>query len=380
MQLKKSLLCLAATVLVGGALASCGPKPAQDSYEIAVVTDVGQLNDGGFNQGTYEGAKAYAEANSKTYKYYQPANGADATDADRVAAMNMAVENGAKVIVTPGFLQEGAIREVASAHPEVKFLFVDGYPVTKKDSKEVLPNVHGIAYKEHQSAYFAGYGAVMEGYTKLGGTFGGGGTNPACNRFAYGYVQGAIAGAKAKEDTALDIKISFKYGGSFGASTELQGQIGGWYGAGTEVVFSCGGSMVDSVIAAAKANGNKAVIGVDTDQSKLYTNLITSATKGLAKSVQVVLGQYYDGKWDTELAGKSQSLGIESDAIGLPTATTSWRFQNWTVEEYNTLYTAVKADPSGIKDDVPANADVEDFWSELTGDSGNSSWTVALEK
>ena len=33
--------------------------------EIAVVTDIGHLNDGGFNQGTFEGVKSYCEINNK---------------------------------------------------------------------------------------------------------------------------------------------------------------------------------------------------------------------------------------------------------------------------------------------------------------------------
>ena len=69
--------------------------------EIAVVTDVGQLMDKGFNQGTYEGAVHYAEANKLTHNYYQPANGSDATDNDRIDAMKQAIENGAKIIVAP---------------------------------------------------------------------------------------------------------------------------------------------------------------------------------------------------------------------------------------------------------------------------------------
>ncbi|MBQ2599400.1 MAG: hypothetical protein II580_06970, partial [Bacteroidales bacterium] len=43
-------------------------------YEIAFVTDVGQLKDKSFNQGTYDGVKLFANENGKSYKYYQPAN------------------------------------------------------------------------------------------------------------------------------------------------------------------------------------------------------------------------------------------------------------------------------------------------------------------
>lgn len=56
-------------------------------YELAFVTDVGQLRDGSFNQFTWNGVKAYAYENDLSYKYYQPANGNQATDADRYDAM-----------------------------------------------------------------------------------------------------------------------------------------------------------------------------------------------------------------------------------------------------------------------------------------------------
>ena len=254
---------------------------ADEGYKIAVVTDVGQLNDGGFNQGTYEGAVAFAEANGYSYKYYQPANGSDATDDDRIAAMRQAVEGGAEVIVTPGYLQATALQTVAEENPDVKFVFVDGWAMG-------LSNVTAISYHEEESGFFAGYAAVKDGYTSLGGTFGGAGTNAACNRFAYGYVQG-IQAAAAELDETVDVTISFLYGGSFSSSTELQTQISGWYNNGTEVVFSCGGSMLQSVKAAAAETENGKIIGVDVDQANESDRVITSAVKGLSESVQIVL-------------------------------------------------------------------------------------------
>ncbi|MBR7077564.1 MAG: hypothetical protein IKI41_02335 [Clostridia bacterium] len=52
------LLCLAVVLSSVAAFTACTKK----TYDIAIVTDVGMLMDKGFNQGTYEGAKAYAEA------------------------------------------------------------------------------------------------------------------------------------------------------------------------------------------------------------------------------------------------------------------------------------------------------------------------------
>lgn len=62
------------------------------TYAVAFVTDVGQLKDKSFNQGTWNGVKSYAAANGLTYKYYQPANGNEATDDDRYDAMKAAAE------------------------------------------------------------------------------------------------------------------------------------------------------------------------------------------------------------------------------------------------------------------------------------------------
>ena len=341
MKMRKLLIALLAAVVVAVgcvALVSCGNK----TYEIAIVTDVGQLMDGGFNQGTYEGAKAYAEAKGKTYQYYQPANGSDATDNDRIDAMHQAIKNGAKVIVAPGYLQKNAMETVAKESPEVKFVFVDGWAIG-------LKNVTAVVYKEEESGYMAGYAAVKDGYEKLGGTFGGGGSNPACNRFAYGFVQGANAAAKELNKT-VNIKLSYKFGDGFSASPELQGQMTAWYTNGTQVIFACGGSMFNSVKAAAELTKDGKIIGVDVDQSALSDRVITSAVKGLSVSVQKILGEFYDGKWDELLADKASNLGATDDATGLPIDNS--RFKSFTKAQYDALFNSVKTGKVEIKSDV----------------------------
>lgn len=340
-------------------LASCG---GSGSAELAVVTDVGQLMDGGFNQGTYEGVKTYAEENGKSYAYFQPANGSNATDADRVEAMEAAIKNGAKVVVAPGFLQANAMTQVATDNPDVKFVFVDGWTLTDSN-KKALSNVTAIAYKEQEAGFMAGYAVVMDGYTKLGGTFGGGGSNPACNRYAYGFAQGANAAALIK-GVDVEFKVSFKYGSGFSASSDLQTQISGWYAGGTEIVFSCGGSMVNSVIAAANGYDKAKIVGVDTDQHGLSDKIVTSAMKGLAPSVEKVLGQYYAGKW-SEIGGDTQNLGASDDATGLPTSDDAWRFKTFTKDEYTTLFNSIKNGTITPLSDVAENCDTTDFWSAV---------------
>ena len=317
-------------------------------YEIAFVTDVGQLKDKSFNQGTFDGVKLYAANNGLSYKYYQPANGDQATDDDRYDAMKAAADNGAKIIVCAGFMQGNALAKAAAEFTDVSFVFVDGWAMTDADGN-ALTNTLGIAFQEEQCGYLAGYAAVKEGYTKLGFTGGGGGTNPACCRYGYGFVQGASAAA-AELGVKVEMNYSWLYGGSFSASPELQTMVNGWYENGTEVVFACGGSMFASVAAAASANDG-AVVGVDVDQSSESDTVITSAMKGLAASVQWACAKVYDGSF-AEMGGTCATLGAKDNAVGLPTAT--WSLTQWTVDEYNAMLAAM-ADGSLVVDADYAN-------------------------
>lgn len=304
-------------------------------YEVAFVTDVGSLKDKSFNEGTWNGVKLYAAQNDLSYKYYQPANGSEATDDDRYDAMKAAVENGAKVVVCAGYMQTTALTKAAAEYPDVDFIFIDGSPVTDADGT-VLTNVAAIAFQEEQAGYLAGYAAVMDGYTKLGFCGGGGGENPACCRYGYGFVQGADAAAAAK-DVQVEINYSWQYGATFGASPELQTMANGWYTNGTEVIFACGGTMFESIAAAASAN-ETAVIGVDVDQSYQSDTVITSALKGVGEAASWAVGKAYDGSW-ADIGGVATALGAKDGAVGLPVDT--WSLTGWTVDEYETLFQSI---------------------------------------
>ena len=312
-------------------------------YQVAFITDVGQLKDKSFNQGTYDGVKLYAAANGKSYKYYQPAGGDQATDDDRIEAMKLACENGAEIIVAAGFMQAGALEAAANEYPDVNFVFIDGWDIE-------LDNVAGIAFQEEQCGYLAGYATVMEGYTKLGFTGGGGGTNPACQRYGYGFAQGANAAA-AEKGIKIEMNYSWLYGSSFSASPELQTMATGWYANGTEVIFACGGSMFQSVASAASAEDGK-VVGVDVDQSGDSPAVITSAMKGLSDAAVWAITKHYEGKW-SEIGNNLSTLGAADNAVCLPTAT--WSLTGWTVEQYEALFNAI------IAGEVAVSADLVEF-------------------
>lgn len=313
---------------------------ADGKYEVAFVTDIGQLKDKSFNQSTYDGVKLYAAANGLSYKYYQPANGDQATDDDRYDAMKAAAEGGAKVVVCAGFLQDAALEKAAAEFTDVKFIFIDGWGTG-------LANIAGIAFKEQECGYFAGYAAVKDGYEKLGFMGGGGGTNPACCRYGYGFVQGANAAA-AELGKTVDINYSWQYGSSFSASPELQTMASGWYNNGTEVIFACGGTMFTSIAAAASENDAK-VIGVDVDQSFESPAVITSALKGISAATQWAIAKAYDGTWE-EIGGVGTSLGAAEDATGLPVDT--WSLTGYSVEEYQQQLADVVSGAIAIDDQV----------------------------
>ena len=350
------LLSLVLALCAFGAMAEAvNPDDIEDTmtsedgvYKIAFVTDVGQLKDKSFNQGTWNGVKAYAAANGLSYKYYQPANGDQATDDDRYDAMKAAVEGGAKVVVCAGFMQEAALTKAATEYPDAKFIFIDGYPIG-------LDNVAPIAFKEEQSGYFAGYAVVMDGFTKLGFCGGGGGTNPACCRYGYGFAQGAEAAA-AELGVEVELKYSWQYGASFSASPELQTMAKGWYETGTEIIFACGGSMFASITAAAAENDGF-VVGVDVDQSFESDTVVTSALKGLSNATAWAIAKCYDGTF-AEIGGIPTSLGANDDAVGLPTET--WSFETYTVDQYEAAMEAMKAGELVVDDQAPTEGGIAD--------------------
>ena len=331
-------------------------------YEIAFITDVGELKDKSFNQGTFDGVKLYAHENNKTYKYYQPANDAQATDDDRYDAMAAAAQNGAKVIVCAGFMQANALVKAATEFTDVDFVFIDASNPVADANGNILNNVAAIAFQEEQCGYLAGYAVVMEGYKALGFAGGGGGDNPACCRYGYGFVQGANDAAKALNET-VTMNYTWQYGATFSASPELQAMMNGWYEQGTEIVFACGGSIFQSITAAAAENEGK-VVGVDVDQSFDSATVVTSAMKGLASSVQWALDKVYAEKF-ADIAGKLTSLGTKDDSVGLPTAT--WSLTKFTVDDYNKLFQDIVDGKVSVDSTVVKAGDIADVqFSNLT--------------
>lgn len=371
--MKKKVLSLVLASVMVVSLAACGSSetPAETAAEaetaateaettatvegkIALVTDVGTIDDESFNQATWEGVVQYGNANGIEYTYYQPTE--DSTE-ERINQIDLAVSEGATVIVLPGYLFGETLSEVQSTYPDVKFIAVD---VSEGDmSVPIEANAYACTFSEEQAGYLAGYAAVKDGYTKLG--FLGGMAVPAVIRYGYGYVQGIDAAA---QEMGVDVEVKYTYGGQFYGDANITAKMESWYSEGTEIVFACGGGIYTSALEAA-LNYNGMIIGVDVDQYSVgegnsYNPVLTSAMKGLTSTVVDKLESYFAGDWDS-FGGQIQNLGLtDGDYLGLPTEGDSWAFKTFTQDEYNTLLAGIKDGSVAISSDTENQPAVSD--------------------
>ena len=327
--------------------------------EIALVTDVGTIDDESFNQACWEGVKAYAEANGKTYQYYQP--GADSTD-ERLNSIDLAVSEGAKVVVCPGYLFGETVAQAQELYPDVDFIAVD---VSAGDlgGVDAQQNLYCAVFGEEQAGYLAGYAVVKDGYTKLG--FLGGMAVPAVQRYGYGFVQGANAAAV---ELGTPIEINYTYGGQFFGDANITAKMEGWYTTGTEIVFACGGGIYTSAVEAA-LKSKAYVVGVDVDQHYIgekavaengYNPFVTSAMKGLAATVKTMLTEtILNNNWE-KFGGKVESLGLvsgddpELNYVQIPMTSTQWADGKFTQADYKTLVKAMFDGTIKVSNDITA--------------------------
>lgn len=322
------------------------PTPAastEGQYEIALITDVGTIDDKSFNQGSWEGVEEYANENGKTFKYYKPT---EKSDDAYLVSIDLAIKAGAKIIVCPGYLFEVPIYQAQTKYPDVSFIILDGAPHSGDYNVQIEKNTYSIFYAEEEAGFLAGYAAVKDGYTKLG--FMGGIAVPAVIRYGYGFVQGVDYAAKELGLGKDAVEVKYTYVGNFDATPDNQAKAAAWYNEGTEVIFACGGAVGNSVMKAAEG-ADKKVIGVDVDQSTESESVITSSMKNLKKSVYDALADYYAGSFP---GGTSVSLNASDEGVQLPMETS--KFTKFEQADYDAIYDKVLKKEVTIYNDTTA--------------------------
>lgn len=305
---------------------------SESGAEIALIIYPNEtgVNDKSYCQACWEGVSAYAEENGKTYAYYQPTDGALES---YMAAFEMAVNNGAKVICCASYLLGDSLAEAQEKYPDIAFIGVDILTLPT-----VADNTVSIVFNTTEGTFFAGAAAVYEGYTNLGAL--NATDNPPVNSWLYGFIQGAnwAAGELGIENVTLKTY----YTGSGEASPEMQALAASWYETGVECIFANLGSGNSSIFSAAEAAGTVA-IGCDTDQAGESDTVITSAVKELAKELGEALDLFYNDQFP---GGQMITVGVKEGATGL--AMENNRLSNYTAELYAEQYAAMQNDENGM--------------------------------
>jgi basic membrane protein A len=305
------LLALAAAALLAGCGSSSSSKGGDTGAAsttgkakkfVVLVTDIGQLNDHGFNQLAYQGLqRAEHELGVEGAVYQSPASN------DYVPNLTQAAQKGADLVVSVGFDQAQSIATVAKQFPKTHFAIID---VDWNDLPGHPKNVEGLIFKEQEVGYLAGYlaGLVEKHDAGSKNTIGsvGGEKQPPVDRYIAGYQAGAQA---ADPGVKLLNAYSQEWVDQAKCKTLALNQIA----AGAGIVFQVAGGCGLGVLDAAKQRSVWG-IGVDADQSYLGKQVLTSAMKRVDTSVYATVQQVLDGKFR---GGTNAVFSLKNDGVGL---------------------------------------------------------------
>ncbi|MFU0828780.1 MAG: Bmp domain-containing protein [Lachnoclostridium sp.] len=229
-------------------------------FKVGMVTDVGGVNDGSFNQTSWEGLQKASKDLGVEVKYLE-----SETDADYAPNIETFVDDDYDLIICVGYMLADAMRASAEANPDQKYAIIDDASCAD------LPNVTCLMFEQSQASYLAGVVAgMMTKSNKVGFVLGM--SNETMNEFGYGYLAGVL-------DTNPNATVSQYNANSFGDTAVGKSAAVSMITDGVDVIFHAAGGTGLGVIEGCKENGIWA-IGVDTDQSSLAPdNILTSAMK-----------------------------------------------------------------------------------------------------
>ncbi|KOF10431.1 CD4+ T-cell-stimulating antigen [Planococcus glaciei] len=317
---RKFGLGLSMMLAAGTMLAACGSEEGtstgdsgsgeeKSDFSVAMVTDVGGVDDKSFNQSAWEGLQAFGEENGLKkgdggIDYLQ-----SASDADYNTNLNNLIRRDFNVVFGIGFLMEGAVKEIAEQQPKAQIGIIDAVVDA--------PNVASVLFKEQEGAYLAGVAAALMSKTKKIG-FVGGMEIPVIERFEAGFLEGVKA---ADPSVVVDVQ----YTGAFDKAELGKTTANRMYSAGADIVFHAAGGTGNGVFTEAKErkeanpDENVWVIGVDADQYDEGqvgdTNVtLTSVLKGVDKAVIDISNKAKEGKFP---GGETITYGLAEDGVGL---------------------------------------------------------------
>jgi len=275
---------------------------AANGIKVGLITDLGQLNDNGFNELAYNGLKRAERELGIKGRVIESKSAAD-----YVPNMTSLARQGYDLIIGVGFAQGDAIATAAKRFPDTKFAIVD---VDQAFLKGKPANVQGLLFREEQVGYLAGYLAALEAKRAGGNTVSavGGFKEPPVDRFIAGYKAGATAAVPG-------IVVKWGYSQDWDDQAKCKELALNQIAAGSKVVFQVAGGCGLGALLAAKQQQVWGV-GVDGDQSFLGPHVLTSALKGVDSAVFLTIKTAQDG---TFAGGGNATFGLAQEGVGLGT-------------------------------------------------------------
>ena len=270
-------------------------------FKIGMVTDVGGVNDGSFNQSSWEGLQRAGEAFGCEVKYIESKG-----DADYVPNIESFLDEDYDLIVCVGYMMADAVRDAAELYPDQKFAIIDDA------SNADLDNVTCMMFEQEQASYLVGLAA---GYTTESNIVGfvTGAANETMNSFGYGYCAGVL---DANPDATILQYNANNFGDASGGKTAVNTMVT----KGADVVFHAAGGTGIGVIDGCKENKIWA-IGVDSDQSPLAPEtILTSALKRVDNACydatkKTILGTLEGGVETYDLAAGGVDIAPTTDNL-----------------------------------------------------------------
>jgi basic membrane protein A and related proteins len=270
------------------------------SIKAGVVTDIGGLNDRGFNEAANNGRKrAQKELGIDTRVLISKSN------ADYVPNLSQLAQQQYDAIVSNGFLMGDATNTVASKFPDASFAIIDFSASGLKDKPK---NVEGLVFKEQEAGYLVGYLAGLwakDNNAKVVSSVGGQKIPPVDH-----YIAGFQAGAKKAYP---QVETLNGYSQDFVDQAKCKEIALDQIAQGSKVVFQVAGQCGLGALDAAKEKGVQG-IGVDNDQSFLGPHILTSALKKVDEAVFESIKRVQDG---TFKGGTDVTATVANGGVGI---------------------------------------------------------------
>jgi basic membrane protein A and related proteins len=291
-----------------------GTTPTKPAVTVALVTDIGGLNDNGFNHLAYTG---YTKAQNQ-YGFPQKIIQTQSQN-DYVKNLTLAAQS-ADMVIAVGFLMQTPLDQVAKQFPSKMFAIVDGcaVPNATTGNCETLPNVAPLFFKEQEAGCLVGAIAgqmEMDGKAKIPKLLGhntigavGGLSIPPVNRYIAGYKYCAL-----KVDPKVNVVINYSqdFADTAKCKDAALAQINQHQ---ADIIFQVAGGCGIGALDAADQKGVFG-IGVDADQSFVHASVITSALKRVDVAVYDIIKDGQDGTFASFAANPSK-FDLNHDGVG----------------------------------------------------------------